>query len=115
MSRWINTIFVILDSCYNMYSYNMYAYNMNVVVSSNTTPGKVIDKPGPALLRTESAANSKVHGRSLVVPDEVYDEDECMRKAIGTIEDVILETKSPSSARPDSMNGNANCVCLSNF
>ena len=93
----------------------MYAYNMNVVVSSNTTPGKVIDKPGPAILHTESATNSKVHGRSLVVPDEVYDEDECMRKAIGTVEDVMLETKSPSSARLDCVNGNANCVCLSNF
>ena len=88
---------------------------MNVVVSSNTTLGKVIDKPSPVILRTKSIANSKVHGRSLVVPDEVYDEDECMRKAIGIIEDVILETKSPSSARPDSMNGNANCVCLSKF
>ena len=97
-----------------MYSYSMYAYNMNVVVSSNTTPGKVIDKLGPALLRPESTPNAKVHGHSLVVLDEVYNEDECMRKAIGTIEDVILETKSLSSARLDSVNGNANCVCLSN-
>ena len=30
-------------------------YNINVVVSSNTTPGKVTDKPTPVLLRTEFA------------------------------------------------------------
>ena len=70
---------------------------MNVVVSSNTTPGKVIDQPTLALLRTESTANSKVHGRSLVVIDEIYDEDECMRRAIGTVEDVLLQTNSPRS------------------
>ena len=88
----------------------MYSYNMNVVVSSNTTPGKVTEKPAPTLLRTKSAANSKFHGRSLVVTDEIYDEDECMRRAIGTVEDVLLQTNSPSSARPDCVNGNANCV-----
>ena len=88
----------------------MYDHNMNVVVSSNTTPGKVIDKPAPALLRTESAANSKVLGHSLVVTEEIYDEDECMRKAIGTVEDVLLETNSPTSTPLDCVNGNANCV-----
>ena len=88
----------------------MYDHNMMVVVSSNTTPGKVIDKPAPALLRTESAANSKVLGHSLVVTEEIYDEDECMRKAIGTIEDVLLETNSPTSTPLDCVNGNANCV-----
>ena len=49
----------------------MYDYNMNVVASSNTTPRKVIDQPAPVLLRTESAANSKVHGHSLVVTEEI--------------------------------------------
>ena len=88
----------------------MYDYNMNVVVSSNTTPGKVTDQPAPALLRTESVANSKVHGHSLVVTEEIYDEDECMRKAIGIVEDVLLQTNSPSSAPLDCVNGNANCV-----
>ena len=88
----------------------MYDYNMNVVVSSNTTPGKVTDQPAPGLLRIESAANSKVHGHSLVVTEEIYDEDECMRKAIGTVEDVLLQTNSPSSAPLHYVNGNANCV-----
>ena len=49
----------------------MYSYNMNVVESSNTTPGNVTDQPASALLRTESAANSKVQGHSLVVTDEI--------------------------------------------
>ena len=80
---------------------------MMVVVSSNTTPGKVIDKPAPVLLRTESAANSKVLGHSLVVTQEIYAEDECMRKAIRTIEDVLLETNSPTSTPLDCVNGNA--------
>ena len=62
----------------------MYDYKMNVVVSRNTTLGKVTDQPAPVLLRTESIANSKVHGHSLVVTEEIYDEDECMRKVIGT-------------------------------
>ena len=83
----------------------MYDHNMNVVVSSNTTPGKVIDEPAPALLRTESGANSKVHVHSLVVTEEIYDEDECMRKAI-----VLLQTNSPTSTPLDCVNGNANCV-----
>ena len=78
---------------------------MNVVVSSNTTLGKVIDQPTPTLLRIEYAANSKVHGHSLVVIEEVYDEDECMRKAI-----VLLQTNSPTSTPLDCVNGNANCV-----
>ena len=88
---------------------------MNVVVSSNTMTGKVIDQPTPAILRTESAANSKVHGRSLVIPDEIYDEDECMRKAIGTVEDMLIPTNSPSLAHPDCVNGNAYCVCTFKF
>ena len=88
----------------------MYDYNMNVIVSSNTTLGKVIDQPAPTLLRREFAANSKVHGHSLVVTEEIYDEDECMRKAIGTVEDVLLETSSPTSTPLDCVNGNANCV-----
>ena len=49
----------------------MYDHNMMVVVSSNTTPGKVTEKPAPTLLRTKSAANSKVQGHSLVVTDEI--------------------------------------------
>ena len=88
----------------------MYDYNMNVLVSSNTTQGKVIDEPAPGLLRTESTANSKVHSHSLVVTEEIYDEDKCMRKAIGTIKDVLLQTNSPSSAPLDCVNGNANCM-----
>ena len=86
----------------------MYDYNMNVVVSSKSTLGKVIDQPGPALLRTESAANSKVHCHSLVVTEEIYNEDECMRKAIGIVEYVLLQTNSPTSAPLDCVNGNAN-------
>ena len=88
----------------------MYDYNMNVVVLRNTTTGKTMDQPTPVLLRTESAANSKVLGLSLVVTEEIYDEDECMRKAIGTVEDVLLQTNSPTSAPLDCVNGNANCV-----
>ena len=34
-----------------------------------------------------------------MVTDEIYDEDECMRRAIGTTEDVLLQTNSPSSAQ----------------
>ena len=67
----------------------MYDYNMNVVVSSNTTLGKVIDQPTPVLLRTEFVANSKVHNRSLVVTKEIYDDDECMRRSIGAVEDML--------------------------
>ena len=88
----------------------MYDYNMNVLVSSNTTQGKVIDEPAPGLLRTESTANSKVHSHSLVVTEENYDEDECMRKVIGTVEDVLLQTNSPTLTPLDCGNGNANCV-----
>ena len=88
----------------------MYDHNMMVVVSSNTTPRKVMDQPTPALLRTDSAANSKVHGHSLVVTEVIYDEDECMRKAIGTVEDVLLETNTRTSTPLDCVNGNANCV-----
>ena len=83
---------------------------MNVVVSRKTTPGKVTDQAVPVLLRIESVANSKVHVRSLVVTVEIYDEDECMRRVIGTVEDVLLQTNSPSLAHPDCVNGNANCV-----
>ena len=79
---------------------------MNVVVSGNTTPGKVTNQPAPALLLIEFAANSKVDGRSLVVTDEIYDEDECMRRAIGTVEDVLLQTNSPCSAHSYCVNAN---------
>ena len=74
-----------------------------------------MDQLALAILHTKSAANSKVHGRSSVILDEIYDEDECIRRAIGTVEDVLLETKSPSSARLDCVNGNANWVCTFNF
>ena len=49
---------------------------MNVVVSDNTTPGKAIDQPTPMHLRTKSASNSKVRGRSLAVTHKSYNEDE---------------------------------------
>ena len=50
-----------------------------------------------------------------MVTDEIYDEDECMRRTIGTVEDVLLQTNSPSSARLDCVNRNANCGCTSNL
>ena len=50
-----------------------------------------------------------------MIPDEIYDEDECMRKAIGTVEDMLIPTNSPSLAHPDCVNGNAYCVCTFKF
>ena len=38
-----------------------------------------------------------------------------MRRAIGIVEHVLFQTNSPSSAQPDILKGNANCVFTSNF
>jgi hypothetical protein len=72
---------------------------MNVVVSSNSTPGKVMELPAPVPKPSISAAHSKVQGPSLPITYDFYDEDECMRRAIGAVEHMLLQTNSPSSGQ----------------
>ena len=85
---------------------------MNVVVSDSTTPGKGIDQPNPMLWRTKSTANSKVWARSLTVTHESYNEDECMRNALGIVEHLTTKTDSPSSALLDIVKGKVHMFIL---
>ena len=65
-----------------------------------------MDQPAPVRKPSVSAAHSKVQGPSLPVTYEFYDEDECMRRAIGAVEHMLLQTNFPSSGQHYNNPGN---------
>ena len=82
-------------------------------MSSNSTPGKVMEQPTPMPKPSVSAAHSKVQGPSFQVTYEFYDEDECMRRAIGAVEHMLLQTNSPSFGQHQNNPGNTNFANIS--
>ena len=74
-----------------------------------------MEQPAPMPKPSISAAHSKVQGPSLPITDEFYDEDECMRRAIGAVEHMLLQTNSPSSGQHQNNPSNTNFANISYF